>query len=229
MRGDIDRDAWPALFDGTASTAAPTSRTFDLEHDGARIAVTAPPMDAASARPPITPVEAQQDSKVNPSGNSTWVHTDGATAVLTGWTRGGGACRTQAEMRAPCRPRCNLGGGAGRTQAEMRAPCRPRCNLGGGAGCTQAEMRAPCRPRCNLGGGAGRTQAEMRAPCRPRCNMGGGAGRTQAEMRAPCRPSCDIRVGTIASRPGLRVGPRRRARMGTRRARGRRGRWPRRG
>ncbi len=52
VRGDVDRDEWPALFDGTAVTPVVESRTFDL---GPLSLTALAPGDAASARPPVPP------------------------------------------------------------------------------------------------------------------------------------------------------------------------------
>ncbi|MFN7144734.1 MAG: metallophosphoesterase, partial [Myxococcota bacterium] len=47
VRGDVDRDTWPALFEGTGVTPVPETRTFDL--DGLSLTALAP-RDAPAAR-----------------------------------------------------------------------------------------------------------------------------------------------------------------------------------
>ncbi len=52
VRGDVDRDAWPTIYDGLPVTTVTSSGTYDL---GPIVLTALAPQDAASARPPIPP------------------------------------------------------------------------------------------------------------------------------------------------------------------------------
>ncbi|MDP2314337.1 MAG: hypothetical protein Q8P41_15655 [Pseudomonadota bacterium] len=52
VRGDVDPDAWPTLFEGLPIEVVTSSRTFDL---GPVVLTALAPLDAASSHPPIPP------------------------------------------------------------------------------------------------------------------------------------------------------------------------------